>query len=301
MGNKIERDPITGQYTTGHQWNGIRELRTPVPTWWMLVWIASIAFALVYAFLLPSVPLGERTYAGTTGYTARLALEEQLETVSAEREAQGAVLADMELADIAANPELATLAFNGGRSAFGVNCIQCHGAGGGGQIGQFPSLIDDDWLWGGSMDEIWYSINHGIRNETLDARFSLMPAYGDFYEQAEIEQVAEYVLALNPSSPNHATRDQLAGAEMYDLECSACHGANGGGGRDFGAPNLSDAVWLYGGEPDQLVAQISNPQMGVMPAFGERLDEATIKMLAIYVHSLGGGESEASGETATLQ
>lgn len=301
MGNKIERDPITGQYTTGHQWNGIRELRTPVPTWWMLVWIASIAFAVVYAVLLPSIPLGDQTTAGTTGYTARQALEAQLETVRTAREAQGAVLAEMELADIVADPELATLAFNGGRSAFGVNCIQCHGAGGGGQIGQFPSLIDDDWLWGGTLDDIWYSINHGIRNETLDARFSLMPAYGDFYEQAEIEAVADYVLALNPASPDHATRDQLPGAEMFELECSACHGVNGLGDTVFGAPNLSDAVWLYGGEREELIAQITNPQQGVMPAFGERLDEATIKMLAVYVHSLGGGEEAGAGESAALQ
>ena len=298
---KIERDPITGQYTTGHQWNGIRELRTPVPIWWMLVWIASIAFALVYVYLLPSIPLGDRTTAGATGYTARLNLEAELDAVRTARAEAGAQLAELELQDIVANQELATLAFNGGRSAFGVNCMQCHGAGGGGQIGQFPSLIDDDWLWGGSLEDIWYSINHGIRNETLDARFSLMPAYGDFYEQAEIEEVADYVLALNPSSPEHATRDQLPGAEMFDLECSACHGVNGEGGRDFGAPNLSDAVWLYGGERDEIVAQIINPRMGVMPAFGERLDEATIKMLAVYVHALGGGEDAAAGETAALQ
>ncbi|MBV6658926.1 MAG: cytochrome-c oxidase, cbb3-type subunit III [Devosiaceae bacterium] len=296
---KIEKDPITGQYTTGHQWNGIRELRTPVPTWWMLVWIASIAFAVVYVFLLPSIPLGDRTTAGATGYTARLTLEARLEDVRAEREAQGALLADVELADIAADPELSVLAFNGGRSAFGVNCIQCHGAGGGGQIGQFPSLIDDDWLWGGTLDDIWFSITHGIRNETLDARFSLMPAYGDFYEQDDIGHLADYVLALNPSSAEHATRDQLPGHEIYQLECTACHGENGLGDPIFGAPNLSDAVWLYGGEREELVAQITNPQMGVMPAFGERLDEATIKMLTIYVHSLGGGEG-SEAETASL-
>lgn len=301
MGNKIERDPITGQYTTGHQWNGIRELRTPVPTWWMLVWIASIAFALVYAYLLPAVPLGERATAGATGYTARQALEAELADVRTARASAQAQLAELELTEIAADPELSALAFNGGRSAYGVNCIQCHGAGGGGQIGQFPSLIDDAWLWGGTLDDIWYTITHGIRNETLDARFSIMPAYGDFYEQAQIEEVADYVLALNPSSPNHATRDELPGAEIFALECSACHGENGGGGRDFGAPNLSDAVWLYGGDKDDLVAQITNPQMGVMPAFGERLDDTTIKMLTIYVHALGGGEEPATGESASLQ
>ena len=294
---KIERDPITGQYTTGHQWNGIRELRTPVPTWWMLVWISTIAFSLVYVVLLPSIPLGDNTTAGTTGFTARLALEEQLAEVRSQRAEQAAQLEELSLQEIAANPELATLAFNGGRSAFGVNCMQCHGVGGGGQLGQFPSLIDDAWLWGGTLDDIWFSITHGIRNETLDARFSLMPAYGEFYSEAEIADVADYVLALNPSSPAHATRSTLPGAEMYELECSACHGPNGLGDPIFGAPNLSDAVWLYGGERDQLIAQISNPQMGVMPAFGERLDETTIKMLTIYVHALGGGKVS---ETAAL-
>lgn len=296
---KIERDPITGQYTTGHVWNGIRELRTPIPLWWMLVWIASIAFSVVYVFLLPSIPLGSQTTSGTTGFTARLALEAQLDGVRAAREAQGAQLAGMDVADIVANPELATLAFNGGRSAFGVNCIQCHGVGGGGQIGQFPSLIDDDWLWGGTMADIEYSVTHGIRNETLDARFSLMPAYGDFLEETEIAAVADYVLALNPASPDHASRVGMPGFETFDLECSACHGLDGEGGRDFGAPNLSDAVWLYGGERDDLIAQISSPRQGVMPAFGERLDEATIKMLTVYVHSLGGGEEAMMDETAS--
>jgi cytochrome c oxidase cbb3-type subunit III len=295
---KIERDPITGQYTTGHQWDGIRELRTPVPIWWMLVWIASIAFALVYAYLLPAIPLGGQTTAGSTGFTARQALENEMALVAEGRAAQGVQLADLDLADIVADPALATLAFNGGRSAFGVNCIQCHGAGAGGQLGQFPSLIDDDWLWGGSLDDIWYSINHGIRNETLDARFSLMPAYGDLYQPEEIASVSDYVLALNPASPAHATRDQLPGAELFQLECSVCHGENGEGGRDFGAPNLSDAVWLYGGEPEQIIAQITNPRMGVMPAFGERLDATTIKMLTVYVHALGGGE-DTPAETAS--
>lgn len=297
---KIEKDPITGQYTTGHQWNGIRELRTPVPTWWMLVWIASIAFAVVYAVLLPSIPLGNKTTAGATGFTARLSLEAQLAEVRAEREAEGAVLADLELAEIAAHPELSVLAFNGGRSAFAVNCIQCHGAGGGGQVGQFPSLIDDDWLWGGQLEEIWYSINHGIRNETLDARFNLMPAYGDWMSDEEIADLADVVLALNPASPDHSGVSQMPGWENYDLNCTACHGAAGLGNHDLGAPNLSDAVWLYGGARDEIIAQIAYPRMGVMPAFGERLDEATIKMLAIYVHSLGGGEG-GDEETASAQ
>lgn len=296
---KIERDPITGQYTTGHVWNGIRELRTPIPMWWMLVWISTIAFAVVYVFLLPSIPLGSQTTAGTTGYTARLALESQLDEVRSARAEQGAQLSELEVADIVADEELSILAFNGGRSAFGVNCIQCHGVGGGGQIGQFPSLIDDDWLWGGTLADIEYSIRHGIRNETLDARFSLMPAYGDFLAEEEIADVADFVLALNPASPSHADRENLPGFETYDLECSACHGFDGEGGRDFGAPNLSDAVWLYGGEREDLIAQISNPQQGVMPAFGERLDDATVKMLTVYVHALGGGEDDMMDETAS--
>jgi cytochrome c oxidase cbb3-type subunit 3 len=178
-------------------------------------------------------------------------------------------------------------AVEGGRAAFRVNCVQCHGAGAAGGNG-YPNLNDDDWLWGGDLKAIEYTIVHGARQPGVDdTRNSTMPAFGrdGMLTPAEISIVADQVLSF--SGKGKAT---AAGATLYENNCASCHGPQGKGMREFGAPNLADAIWLYGKGKDRIVHQVNNPRMGVMPAWGNRLDPVTIKMLAAYVHSLGGGE-----------
>jgi cytochrome c oxidase cbb3-type subunit 3 len=287
-----EKDPITGQYTTGHVWNGIKELRTPVPGWWLTGWLACIAFALGYIYFHDSFPTADRVMAGAWGYSARDNLADAVADARSRQVDYLERVRTTPLDRFRDDPTLARFAFNGGRAAFAVNCIACHGVGAGGQIGQFPSLVDDDWLWGGGLGDIETTIRHGIRNGGEDARASAMPNFGEVLAPAEIQAVAAYVLALNPASPAFAAREKLQGAQPYQDNCAGCHGEDGAGNRDFGAPRLNDAIWLYGGRPEQIAAQIARPRMGVMPAFGRRLSDEVVKMLAFYVGSLGGAELE---------
>lgn len=290
---KPELDPLTGQYTTGHSWNGIRELRMPVPKWWMFVWLCSIGFALIYVWLLPALPTLHWTTGGSVGFTSRLDLEKKMEKAHAAQAKYRDRIASSSLEEILADKDLAKFAYNGGKAAFAVNCIACHGAGAGGQIGQFPSLIDDDWIWGGSVEDIYTTINHGIRSND-ESRASEMPTFGDILTSQEISQVADYVVALNKPGAHPQT---LPGAKVFSENCVACHGEGGVGGREFGAPRLNDAVWLYGSGKERIVAQITHPKMGVMPAFGPRLaDDTVVKMLAVYVHGLGGGETSVNAD-----
>lgn len=289
-----ELDPLTGQYTTGHVWNGIKELRTPVPAWWLMVWFACIAFALGYVIFYPSFPSLSGFARGTLDWSTRTELAE--DTAAARQRQAGYLsrISSLPVGAILKDPDLSRFAFNGGRAAFAVNCIACHGAGAGGQIGQFPSLIDDDWIWGGSIEEVYRTIRHGIRNGSDEARSSVMPTFGGMLSPQQIEQVADYVQSLNPVAKMQDRRASLPGATIFAENCAACHGAEGQGGREAGAPRLNDAIWLYGGARSQIAAQVTQPRHGVMPAFGLRLSDETVKMLAVYVHSLGGGEPSGS-------
>ena len=182
-------------------------------------------------------------------------------------------------------------ALAGGRVAFANNCAACHGAGGQGAVGGFPALVDDDWLWGGSLDAIQATIRHGIRNtEDDEARQSLMPRFGadGMLTAAQISDVADYVLSLSGQSTDAAA--VARGATVYEENCVACHAERGVGNREVGAPRLSDQVWLHGGTKRDIMAMVNNPRLGVMPAWQGRLDPATINMLTVYVHALGGGE-----------
>ncbi len=158
----------------------------------------------------------------------------------------------------------------------------------------YPNLNDDDWLWGGDLDAIYHTIKHGVRNaDDDDARQSEMPAFGDdVLEPAQIADVAQYVLQL--SSQEHDAAAAKSGAAIFAENCAACHGDEGKGGREFGAPNLADALWLYGNTADTVATQIAKPKHGVMPAWGLKLTEAEVKQLTVYVHSLGGGEQAAT-------
>lgn len=287
MPTKIEKDTVSGQDTTGHEWDGLKELNTPLPKWWLYTFYATIVWALVWVVVYPSVPF----WRGTSGWIAREAIVGEVEAANARNAPMMARLREATPAQIAADPELRSFALAGGRVAFANTCAGCHGAGGQGAQGGYPTLADDDWIWGGSLEAIQQTIRHGIRNtEDDEARTSIMPRFGadGMLTAAQIGDVADYVLSMSGRATDQAAAGR--GAAIFAEQCVACHGDRGEGNRDVGAPRLSDQVWLYGNTKAQIMAMINNPRMGVMPAWQGRLDPAVINMLTVYVHSLGGGE-----------
>ncbi|NNG02661.1 MAG: cytochrome-c oxidase, cbb3-type subunit III [Inquilinus sp.] len=290
MPTKIEKDSVTGTETTGHEWDGIKELNSPLPRWWLYVMYACIVWSVAYWFIFPAIPWIDGYTRGLLGYNQRDALEQQL---AAARERQ-AVLRDgidkASLQEIRNDAQLLQFAVAGGGIAFADNCAGCHGLGGAGQRGGYPSLADDAWIWGGTLDAIHTTLQHGIRWDDADTRWSEMPGFGELgiLTEAEISDVADYALSLSGSAGNAAAIAR--GAEVFEFQCAACHGDQGTGMEDVGAPNLADRIWLYGGEREQIVAQIAQPEHGVMPGWSGRLDPAAIKMLTVYVHTLGGGQ-----------
>ncbi len=288
--SKIERDEVTGRETTGHEWDGIRELNTPLPRWWLMVFYGCVIWAIVYWVLYPAWPIPGGFTKGILGYSSRAELTQE---VAAARGAQQVYLdqiAKTPLDQIPQNAELFQFAQSGGRSAFAVNCSPCHGAGGQGAKG-YPNLLDDNWIWGGSLDQISTTITHGIRwDADPDTHQNQMPAFlaDGILKPAEIDDTAEYVLSLSGRSTDKAA--VARGAEIFAANCVACHGEGGVGNPEMGAPSLKANIWLYGGDKNTIVTTIRYARKGVMPAWAGRLDPATIKQLAIYVHSLGGGK-----------
>jgi cytochrome c oxidase cbb3-type subunit 3 len=290
MPTKVEKDALTGVTTTGHEWDGLKELNNPLPRWWLYVFYATIAFSLVWYLLYPSWPVLNGYWKGFLGSNQRLDLETGM---AAARQRQAVWLDRLRAADtsaIVADPELLQFAVAGGGVAFKENCAPCHALGGAGQA-FYPTLADDDWLWGGTLEDIELTVRHGIRNPTdADARSTQMPAFGTdgILGREEIADIAAYVASLSRAVPDQAAAER--GAALFADNCAACHGEDGRGMKELGAPNLADAIWLYGDSLPEIEAQITRPRHGVMPSWQGRLDEETIKMLAVYVHSLGGGE-----------
>ncbi|HXK53727.1 MAG TPA: cytochrome-c oxidase, cbb3-type subunit III [Hyphomicrobiales bacterium] len=286
----VERDEISGTDTTGHEWDGIKELNTPLPRWWILTFYATIVWALGYVILYPALPLIDSATGGLLGYSSRAELAAELTQAKAAQAQYLDRIASASPAEIRADQDLLQFAIAGGRSAFSINCAPCHGAGAQGAAG-YPNLNDDDWLWGGSLDEIYATLKNGIRApHNDDTRDSIMPAFGtdEVLEKAQIADVTNFVLAL--SGKDHDSAAAQRGAEVFADNCAACHGEKGTGNKEFGAPSLADAIWLYGQDAAAIGAQISSPKHGVMPAWAGRLDDTVIKQLTVYVHSLGGGQ-----------
>ncbi|MBI1260493.1 MAG: cytochrome-c oxidase, cbb3-type subunit III [Rhizobiales bacterium] len=288
------KDDVSGVETTGHEWDGIKELNNPLPKWWLYTFYACCAWAFVYWIFMPAWPHlsteGWTYTKGVLGYEQRQSVADELAAVQAGRADQLAEITTKPLVEIAENPALMELALAGGKAAFGDNCAPCHGSGAQGSKG-FPNLNDDDWLWGGTLDDIHTTLQHGIRWEADDeTRFNIMSAFGkdEILTPAEISDVADYVLSL---SGTQAEAEAIArGQEVFANNCVACHGEDAKGNQELGAPNLTDAIWLYGGDKATIVQTVSNGRGGVMPAWSSRLDEGTIKQLTLYVHSLGGGQ-----------
>ena len=280
-------DAATGTATTGHEWDGIRELNTPLPKWWLYILYATMIWAVGYWILYPAIPLPGGQTTGLLGWTSRGAVKEDLRELASLRAANVGQLNNSTLQQINADPKLAEFARAYGRSAFGNNCAPCHGSGGQGSKG-YPNLNADRWLWGGSLDQISQTITHGVRSGDPDGHEGAMPAFGKdgILTKAEINDVANYVLSLT----NPTTADVSAGKKVFAENCSPCHGDNAKGNTDVGAPNLTTKIWLYGGDKESLVETLTNGRGGHMPAWGGKLDPATIKSLTVYVHSLGGGQ-----------
>jgi cytochrome c oxidase cbb3-type subunit III len=283
------KDEVSGVDTTGHEWDGIRELNNPMPRWWVWTFYVTILWAVGYWIAMPAWPLVSSHTRGLLGYSQRAAVAED---IAAAKRAQAAFverIAGLDVARIREDPELFAFAQAGGRSAFAVNCSQCHGSGAAGARG-YPNLNDDEWLWGGAPEDIERSIRYGVRSGHPEARVNDMPAFfaDGVLTWAQVNDVAEHVLALSGRSTDAAAAAR--GKALFADNCAACHGEDGRGKREMGAPNLADAIWLYGGEKADVVRSVAQSRRGVMPAWEGRLDEATIKQLAIWVHSLGGGE-----------
>lgn len=290
MPTKIEKDSVTGTMTTGHEWDGIKELNTPLPKWWLYTFYATIVFGVVYTVLYPAWPTLSAHTRGALGWTQRQELAEKLDQ---EQQRLAPVMAKIQETDIAAireNPELMGYVMAAGRVAFADNCAGCHGAGGAGAAGGFPSLADDDWIWGGTPDQILQTVAYGVRNANENSRVNDMPRFGvdQLLEKAQIDDVAEYVLSLSGSGGDAAAAER--GSSVYAENCASCHGEKGEGIVDLGGPRLNDGIWLYGGDKASVVHSITYARRGNMPAWSERLDPATVKVLAAYVHALGGGQ-----------
>lgn len=294
MSASPHKDDVTGIDTTGHEWDEIRELNNPLPKWWVYSFYISIIWSVAYWIVMPAWPIfmnGAWTYTGgVIGYEQRQVVENEVAEVISGRQHYLDQIAEQDFETIRSNGELMEVALAGGGAAFGDNCAPCHGSGAQGSIG-YPNLNDDEWIWGGSIEDIHLTLKHGIRWESDDdTRLSEMPRFltDGILSRDEVNNVADYVLTL--SGQAEMTDSATQGAALFESQCAACHSADGTGNRELGAPNLTDAIWLYGGERDDIVESIANARAGAMPAWADRLDPVTVKQLALYVHSLGGGE-----------
>lgn len=286
MPTKSEKDAITGMEIRDHEWDGLRELDTPLPKWWVYVLYATIAWSVVYVVLYPGIP----GFRGTFDWSQREEIVDRMATSRAAQAERLDRIASSDLAALAGDADLAPFALAGGRAAFADNCAPCHGQGGAGRPGGFPVLADDDWIWGGTLDAIHQTILYGVRSGHDETRASDMPRFGAdaLLDREQIADTAEHVLSLSVRSEDAAAAKR--GGVLFTENCAVCHGEDGQGIADVGAPDLADSLWLYGGDRASILASITSPHGGVMPAWTGRLDEATIKMLALYVHGLGGGE-----------
>jgi cytochrome c oxidase cbb3-type subunit III len=285
-----EIDQVTGVETTGHVWDGdLKELNKPLPKWWLYTFYACCVWAVGYWAVYPAWPTLSGYTKGAFGYSQRGEVDKEVAAAKADQAKYFDQIATTPLTDIEKNQELMPFVLAGGAAVFGDNCAPCHGKGAQGGPG-FPNLNDDDWLWGGTPEAIQQTITHGIRSGDPEAREMAMPRFGldGILQPNQIKDAAQYVLSLS----GHATDEAAAkrGATIFADNCSPCHGENGKGNQDVGAPNLTDDIWLYGGKEADIVKTIQTGRGGVMPYWTGRLDPVTIKMLTAYVHSLGGGK-----------
>ena len=295
-----EIDEVSGVETTGHEWDGLKELNNPLPRWWVWVFIVTIIWSVWYFVVYPAWPTLDGATEGTSGYTQFKELSESQAEITLRQQAYLDRFEQASDAQVLKDPELYAFAMAGGASAFKDNCATCHGTGAAGSKG-YPNLNDDDWLWGGTLAEIHQTLLYGIRVQgSYDTRISQMPAFGKdgLLNKDDINAVVDYVLSLSGGKTHgHEAQGQI----VYREQCASCHGADGKGLHEFGAPNLADKIWLYGGDREAVYQTVYNSRAGMMPAWKDRLDENTIRQLTIYLHQLGGGEDDDVVETVPIE
>ncbi len=297
-------DQPTGTETVGHEWDGIEELDTPMPRWWLWTFFATVVISLAYTVVYPAWPGITGATKGLWGWSSRAVLHDEMGRAANVRAPILSAIAATPIDRLGAQPELFEAAVRGGEAAFKVHCVQCHGSGADGvRPGSgYPNLNDDDWLWGGDLEALEYTIAHGIRSPGVDeTRQSMMPAFGrdGILTAPQVQDVVSFIRVA--SGAEKASRSSRRGEGLFVANCAVCHGVDAKGGRQFGAPNLADGIWLYGGSREALTQTVNNSRHGVMPAWAGRLDQVTIKMLAAYVHSRGGGEANPVLEEAEAQ
>jgi cytochrome c oxidase cbb3-type subunit III len=285
-----EIDSVTGVETTGHVWDGdLKELNKPLPKWWLYTFYACVVWSIGYWAVYPAWPTLSGYTKGMLGYSQRGEVAKEVAAAKADQAKYFDQIAATPLAEIEKNQELMPFVMAGGAAVFGDNCGPCHGKGAQGAVG-YPNLNDDDWLWGGTADAIHQTIMHGIRSGDPETREMAMPRFGldEILQPAQIKDTAQYVLSLSGHSTDAAAAER--GKAIFAENCAACHGEDGKGNQDLGAPNLTDGIWLYGGKAADIEKTIQTGRGGVMPYWSGRLDPVTIKMLTVYVHALGGGK-----------
>lgn len=288
----MEKDSVSGQYTTGHEWDGIRELNTPLPKWWVYVFWACVIWSAAYMIAMPAWPGISDYTRGVLNYSSRNELQSDIKAQKQARSKFEAKIAAISVDDVVKDKDLRNFAMTGGKVLFNDNCAPCHGTGGVGAPGAYPNLADDEWIWGGELADLQQTISFGVRNTNENSRQSEMPKFGadGLLTAEQINQVADYVVAL----ASKGSTAGLPGEAIFAEQCVVCHQDGGVGSKDVGSPALNNNIWLFKGSKEQVkqvvINQVTNPQHGSMPAWSERLDETSIKMLTVYVHSLGGGK-----------
>ncbi|MDF2114647.1 cytochrome-c oxidase, cbb3-type subunit III [Roseiarcaceae bacterium H3SJ34-1] len=283
-------DPVTGRTTTGHEWNGIEELNTPIPRVVLFFLAAFTLFGIGYWILMPAWPTGTSYTKGLLGIDQRQVVAEQIRQANAERAGWTDKIAKASFAEIAADPAMMRNVRETGRTLFGDNCAVCHGVKGTGGPG-FPNLAAKAWLWGGNPEVIAQTISVGINSTDAQTRVSQMPAFGrtGMLDSAKIRSVVAYVRTLSGQKPDATPDKNLveAGQKVFASECASCHGDNAAGNLDVGAPNLTDTIWIYGGDEQSINNSVFNGRQGHMPHWSGRLSPVDIKILALYVGTLG--------------
>ncbi len=287
---EVERDPVTGRETTGHEWNGIKELDTPVPRGVLMFLIVTHVWAIFWWFMVPAWPIGVTYTKGLLGIDQQTTVEASVVDGQQQRSVWTTRLENEPYDAILADEALMRTVRDTGRQLFGDNCAACHGRDGRGRA-NYPDLTDDDWLWGGGPELIEQTMRVGINTAHPESRVAQMPAFGrdEMLDREQVRSVAAYVYSL--SNPDYSTPQNLerieAGEEVFVTTCAACHGENGQGDVEVGAPNLTDSYWVYGGDLDTIIASVHGGRQGHMPTWDERLSTAEIRTLAVYVHDLG--------------